>query len=258
MDGNPILLQEMVRNLVDNAVHYSGRGGVVTAHVLFDRFSGVQILQVEDNGPGIPENERELVLQPFYRALGTNVDGSGLGLAIVHEIAQQHGATVHMEDAHNDPAHRGLRVSVRFAPKASPLRGVRPGRHATTRALRSGLLLQGVGQGADHAVDLGGGADEGRRELDGVATVAHVKTLFVHGHGNLERPACGLARHGIDGDAGGQAKVAHVGHVFDALGGRAPPAPAQGPARAHAPARGRLSSKSSEARPAAQATGWAE
>jgi two-component system sensor histidine kinase TctE len=123
MEGNSTLLQEMVRNLVDNAINYSGSGGVVTARVLFDRFSGVQILQVEDNGPGIAENERDLVLQPFYRALGTNVDGSGLGLAIVHEIAQQHGATVHMEDAHNDPAHRGLRVSVRFAPKASPSEG---------------------------------------------------------------------------------------------------------------------------------------
>ncbi|MFC3682048.1 sensor histidine kinase [Hydrogenophaga luteola] len=115
MDGNPTLLQEMTRNLVDNAINYSGRGGVVTARVLFDRFSGVQILQVEDNGPGIPENERELVLQPFYRALGTNVDGSGLGLAIVHEIAQQHGAAVMMEDTHPDAPRRGLRVSVRFA-----------------------------------------------------------------------------------------------------------------------------------------------
>ncbi len=121
MDGNPILLQEMTRNLVDNAINYSGRGGVVTARVLFDRFSGVQILQVEDNGPGIPENERELVLQPFYRALGTNVDGSGLGLAIVHEIAQQHGALVMMEDAHPaDVARRGLRVSIRFAARKSP------------------------------------------------------------------------------------------------------------------------------------------
>ncbi|AOW15935.1 histidine kinase [Hydrogenophaga crassostreae] len=119
MEGNSTLLQEMVRNLVDNAIHYSGREGVVTARVLFDRFSGVQILQVEDNGPGIAENERELVLQPFYRALGTNVDGSGLGLAIVHEIAQQHGASVHMEDAHNNRNHRGLRVSVRFSPKSS-------------------------------------------------------------------------------------------------------------------------------------------
>ena len=120
MDGNPTLLQEMSRNLVDNAINYSGRGGVVTARVLFDRFSGVQILQVEDNGPGIPENERELVLQPFYRALGTNVDGSGLGLAIVHEIAQQHGAMVMMEDAHPEGPKRGLRVSIRFAARKSP------------------------------------------------------------------------------------------------------------------------------------------
>ena len=119
MDGNPTLLQEMTRNLVDNAINYSGGGGVVTARVLFDRFSGVLILQVEDNGPGIPENERDLVLQPFYRALGTNVDGSGLGLAIVHEIAQQHNATVHMEDAHPDSTKKGLRVSIRFAPRKS-------------------------------------------------------------------------------------------------------------------------------------------
>lgn len=120
MDGNPTLLQEMSRNLVDNAINYSGRSGVVTARVLFDRFSGVQILQVEDNGPGIPENERELVLQPFYRALGTNVDGSGLGLAIVHEIAQQHGAVVMMEDTHPEGPRRGLRVSIRFAARKSP------------------------------------------------------------------------------------------------------------------------------------------
>ncbi len=117
MHGNPTLLQEMTRNLVDNAIHYTGQNGVVTARVLFDRFSGVLILQVEDNGPGIPENERELVLQPFYRALGTNVDGSGLGLAIVHEIAQQHSAAVQMEDTHPEGPKKGLRVSIRFAPR---------------------------------------------------------------------------------------------------------------------------------------------
>jgi two-component system sensor histidine kinase TctE len=114
MDGNPTLLGELVRNLVDNAIHYTPRGGVVTARVLVDRFSGVQVLQVEDTGPGIPESERELVLQPFYRALGTNVDGSGLGLAIVHEIAQQHGASLKMEDCHPGRHPPGLRVSVRF------------------------------------------------------------------------------------------------------------------------------------------------
>ncbi|WP_439520552.1 sensor histidine kinase N-terminal domain-containing protein [Hydrogenophaga sp.] len=116
VNGNPTLLQEMVRNLVDNAINYTGPDGVVTVRVLLDRFSGVQVLQVEDDGPGIPENERDFVLQPFYRALGTNVDGSGLGLAIVQEIAQQHGATVSMDDAHPERIPRGLRASVRFTP----------------------------------------------------------------------------------------------------------------------------------------------
>ncbi len=116
IEGNTTLLQEMVRNLVDNAINYSGRQGVVTVRVFFDPYSGVQILQVEDNGPGIPENERELVLQPFYRALGTNVDGSGLGLAIVHEIAQQHGADIAMDAAHPERLQPGLKVSVRFIP----------------------------------------------------------------------------------------------------------------------------------------------
>ncbi len=114
--GNTTLLQEMVRNLIDNAMHYSGRGGVVTARILLDRYSRVQVLQVEDNGPGIPAAERDLVLQPFYRALGTNVDGSGLGLAIVNEIVQQHGAALSMEDAHKGQTRPGLRVSIRFAP----------------------------------------------------------------------------------------------------------------------------------------------
>lgn len=119
IEGNTTLLQEMVRNLVDNAINYSGRQGVVTVRVFFDPYSGVQILQVEDNGPGIPENERELVLQPFYRALGTNVDGSGLGLAIVQEIAQQHGADIAMDAAHPERLQPGLKVSVRFIPPSA-------------------------------------------------------------------------------------------------------------------------------------------
>lgn len=115
LHGNPTLLQEMVRNLVDNAIHYSGRGGVVTVRLLPDPDSGVPLLQVEDNGPGIAAHERERVLQPFYRALGTNVDGSGLGLAIVHEIALQHGACIAMSDVHPGAVNPGLLVTVRFA-----------------------------------------------------------------------------------------------------------------------------------------------
>src|SRR5690606_16949565 len=96
MLGNPTLLHELVRNLVDNAINYTPstpeRPGVVTARVLADTFGRVLVVQVEDSGPGVPEPERELIFQPFCRALGNDADGSGLGLPIVQEIARQHGA----------------------------------------------------------------------------------------------------------------------------------------------------------------------
>ena len=116
--GNPTLLREMVRNLVENAIHYTPstpeRPGVVTLRVLVDPYSKVLVMQVEDNGPGIPPAERDLVFQPFYRALGTNVDGSGLGLPIVREIAQRHGATVTVDAAHPGQAMPGACFTVRF------------------------------------------------------------------------------------------------------------------------------------------------
>jgi two-component system, OmpR family, sensor histidine kinase TctE len=112
--GNPTLIKEMVRNLIDNAINYSPssseRPGVITARVLTDAYGGVVVLQVEDNGPGIAPAERELVLQPFYRTLGQEADGSGLGLAIVAEIAKQHRASLSIEDT----AARGLPPGVRF------------------------------------------------------------------------------------------------------------------------------------------------
>lgn len=118
LQGNPTLLKELIRNLLDNAVAYTPSNaqqpGVVTARVLTDRFGGALVLQVEDTGPGIPPAERELVFQPFYRALGTNVDGSGLGLPIVLEIARQHGASIEIEDARAGHAPPGTRVTVRF------------------------------------------------------------------------------------------------------------------------------------------------
>jgi len=97
--GSALLLRELVRNLVDNALLYTPRGGRVTVRVIDDPFGQVAVLQVEDSGPGIPTAEREQVFRPFYRALGTGVDGSGLGLAIVREIATRHGAEVALEDA---------------------------------------------------------------------------------------------------------------------------------------------------------------
>ena len=112
--GNATLLQEMVRNLVDNAINYTPENGVVTVRLHADTFGQVLVLQVEDSGPGIPEGERSLVLQPFYRALGTNVDGSGLGLAIVSEIVQYHAAQLGIEDARPGRTPPGVLFSVRF------------------------------------------------------------------------------------------------------------------------------------------------
>ena len=96
--GHPLLIRELIRNLVDNALLYTPVCGTVTVRVVKDPFGQVSVLQIEDSGAGIVESEREKVFQPFYRALGTNVDGSGLGLAIVREIAGQHDAEVILDD----------------------------------------------------------------------------------------------------------------------------------------------------------------
>jgi two-component system sensor histidine kinase TctE len=116
--GNPILLKEMVRNLVENAINYTPstteRPGVITVRVLVDPYSKALVLQVEDNGPGIPLAERDLVFQPFYRALGTNVDGSGLGLPIVKEIAQQHGASISIDATFEHQTPPGACFTLRF------------------------------------------------------------------------------------------------------------------------------------------------
>ncbi len=117
--ANATLIKEMIRNLVDNAINYTPsaweRPGVITARVLTDPFGRTLVLQVEDSGPGVPESERELIFQPFYRALGTEADGSGLGLPIVLEIAHQHNATVSMEDCNPGQIPPGARFVVRFA-----------------------------------------------------------------------------------------------------------------------------------------------
>ncbi|MFY8118319.1 MAG: sensor histidine kinase [Roseateles sp.] len=123
--GHPLLIRELIRNLVDNALLYTPAGGTVTVRVVEDPFGQVVVLQVEDSGPGIPESEREKVFQPFYRALGTDVDGSGLGLAIVREIAQAHEVEITLDDTRSlrpgqsteDGQGPGARFTMRFGAK---------------------------------------------------------------------------------------------------------------------------------------------
>lgn len=90
--GNSLLLGEMLSNLIDNALRYTSPGGQVTVRIRRD--DETVYLEVEDNGPGIPERDRERVFERFYRVLGTNQEGCGLGLSIVREIAERHHARV--------------------------------------------------------------------------------------------------------------------------------------------------------------------
>jgi two-component system sensor histidine kinase TctE len=90
--ANPLMLRELLSNLIDNALRYTPAGGSVTVRVRVD--ANHPILEVDDTGPGIALGERARVFERFYRILGSGTAGSGLGLAIVREIAHQHGAEV--------------------------------------------------------------------------------------------------------------------------------------------------------------------
>jgi two-component system, OmpR family, sensor histidine kinase TctE len=107
--ADPSLLDDLLSNLVDNALKYTPAGGVVTVRT--GRKNGKAYLAVEDDGPGIPEAERPRVRQRFYRLPNSPGHGSGLGLAIVEEIAGLYGASVTLESGAQG---RGTLVLVRF------------------------------------------------------------------------------------------------------------------------------------------------
>jgi two-component system sensor histidine kinase TctE len=89
--GDSLGLTELLNNLIDNAIRYTPEDGRITVRLQ----SGAQPqLSVSDDGPGIPEADRERVFERFYRLLGSHKDGSGLGLSIVREIASLHDAQV--------------------------------------------------------------------------------------------------------------------------------------------------------------------
>lgn len=94
LNGNPVLLQELLNNLIDNAIRYCPKGSKIT--VSLKSLHNETILSVQDNGPGIANSEQDKVFERFYRVLGTDESGCGLGLAIVREIAHQHHAQVQL------------------------------------------------------------------------------------------------------------------------------------------------------------------
>jgi two-component system sensor histidine kinase TctE len=108
--GDKVRLKMLLDNLLDNAIRYSPQGGCITTRL--EKTDNI-ILSVEDEGQGIPSQERDLVLQRFYRILGNDSEGSGLGLSIVAEIAKSHGATIVIDEPKN---HKGTIVMIIFQP----------------------------------------------------------------------------------------------------------------------------------------------
>jgi len=112
VQGDPDALRILLRNLVDNAVRYTGPGGQVDVVIEGPGAAAPgAVLKVIDNGPGIPPEERTRIFDRFYRRSGTLPPGSGLGMAIVKAIADTHGATIALE---TNPAGQGLIVTVTF------------------------------------------------------------------------------------------------------------------------------------------------
>jgi two-component system OmpR family sensor kinase len=109
--SNEVDIITLIKNLVDNAIRYTPAGGRVDLSVL-TRNEAIALV-IEDNGPGIPETERERVFDPFYRVLGSEEIGSGLGLSIVKTIAARNGAEVSLAFV-NGLSKTGLRVTVTF------------------------------------------------------------------------------------------------------------------------------------------------
>ncbi|HWG75874.1 MAG TPA: sensor histidine kinase [Steroidobacteraceae bacterium] len=109
VSGDAWLLEDLLTNLIDNALKYANAGGRVTVRSGLD--SAGPFLEVEDDGPGIPESERSRVRERFYRRAGSPGTGVGLGLAIVDEIARAHGGHLSIGTG---AALKGARMRVQF------------------------------------------------------------------------------------------------------------------------------------------------
>lgn len=108
VQGDKVLLQQMVSNLIENALRHTPDGSQVEVGIT--RRDRRIIVSVADNGPGIPKEERAHVLQRLYRLdQSRNTPGNGLGLSLVEAVATLHGAELTLSD--NTP---GLRVEVVF------------------------------------------------------------------------------------------------------------------------------------------------
>ncbi|MBW9112073.1 response regulator [Rhizobium cauense] len=113
--GDQTLLVQLLQNLVSNAIRYSTDRPEVRISATSD--GSLCRLVVEDNGPGIDPEHREVIFQPFKRLVGRGIEGTGLGLAICRRIAQLHGGSIRCEG--NEPRGSTFVVELPLTPPAA-------------------------------------------------------------------------------------------------------------------------------------------
>jgi len=96
------LIEEIVQNLVTNAIQYTPKNSIITIKVAFE-FNNC-VLSVSDNGNGFPENEIQFAFDKFFRLPNTKTGGSGLGLSIVKGFVEAHNGTIKLENNSNSGA----------------------------------------------------------------------------------------------------------------------------------------------------------
>ena len=115
VDIDPLLMEELLGNLIDNALRHGAGASVIRLQV----GANPPCLTIEDDGPGVAPEEAERVFEAFYRGPNSLAGGSGLGLAIVREIAHAHGGWWNLQSR---PAFPGTKVTVIFP---GPRKGTR-------------------------------------------------------------------------------------------------------------------------------------
>lgn len=116
--GNPVWLEVLLRNLLDNALRYTPEGGQVKVHVA--RVLDHAVVSVMDDGPGMSADERQSLTARFARGQGSQGEGVGLGLSIVQRVVDLHGGELAFVDGLPRDAGRGLGVIVRLPVPAAP------------------------------------------------------------------------------------------------------------------------------------------
>ena len=108
VEGDFVQLDQVVSNLVENAARHSPEGGRVTVRAEREAERGTVVISVLDEGPGIPEAQRQEVLEPFRSGDGST--STGIGLAICRSVIEAHDGTIHVDDA----PHGGACLVVRL------------------------------------------------------------------------------------------------------------------------------------------------